>query len=319
MSELGYTDDIPRPCNVAIQATIASIRIGEVHAAILDHERDTLASQQTDEPGQFFMRLLGLDEWFNVYLLAQRSGVQMALQQLKEYSGILACLEGDDAFELQKALSIARAIEIALTKVAFDTLAAKNLADCPPVVNPVVRPVVSPVVRPVVRPMVTHSFVSGPSPSVSVTSESLLWADTPSLSEDEVSIKSPATTPSPASTPSPAITPPSSSSACTYSKSSWGDLRCNIKENPLLDLSWLTEDELIEMDESIAVLDCTPVVVLTAAVEDTGKEEPFAPVLPSRHIEWECSKEDGCMWKIKKYQQSGPDYSRDVASMGNNQ
>ncbi|CAM6097497.1 unnamed protein product [Calypogeia fissa] len=121
MTELGYMKDMPRPCNVAIQATIASIRAAEIHQAIQEHERTSLTSQQEDEPGQFLMRLLGLDEWFNIYLLAQQSGVQMALQQLQDYASFLADMEGDDAYELQQALALARAMDVALTKVVVAT------------------------------------------------------------------------------------------------------------------------------------------------------------------------------------------------------
>ncbi|CAM6090635.1 unnamed protein product [Calypogeia fissa] len=126
MVELGYTEDMPRPCSVAIQTTIASIHAAEIHKAIQRHEQASLASQNDEEPGQFLMRLLGLDEWFNIYLLAQRSGEQMALQQLREYASLLASMEGDDAYDLQQALAVARAMEVALTKVAVATENAKN-------------------------------------------------------------------------------------------------------------------------------------------------------------------------------------------------
>ncbi|CAM6104235.1 unnamed protein product [Calypogeia fissa] len=126
MTVLGYTDEIPRSCSIAIQATIASIRAEEIHLAIQGHERASVTKQREAEPGHFLMRLLGLDEWFTVYLLAKKNGVQTALHHLKEYANILDCMEGDDAYELQKAISLARSIDVALTKVANDTEIAKN-------------------------------------------------------------------------------------------------------------------------------------------------------------------------------------------------
>ncbi|CAM6104898.1 unnamed protein product [Calypogeia fissa] len=72
------------------------------------------------------MKLLGVEEWFNVYQLAQKSGIQMAIQRIQEYSNILECMEGDDAFELEKAQILVRAVEIALTQATADTELAKK-------------------------------------------------------------------------------------------------------------------------------------------------------------------------------------------------
>ncbi|CAM6103462.1 unnamed protein product [Calypogeia fissa] len=82
------------------------------------------------------------------------------------------------------------------------------------------------------------------------------------------------------------------------------DLSCSIRNNPLLDLTWLTKDELIEMNVAIYVVDCSP--ILTDGTEEVITGEPYVPVLPPRHIEWECSKEDGCMWKIKNINNLAP-------------
>ncbi|CAM6082398.1 unnamed protein product [Calypogeia fissa] len=148
MTELGYTEDLPRPCSVAIQATIASIRAAEIHQAIQHHEHTSLASQHEEDPGQFLMRLLGLDEWFNVYLLAQRSGVQMALQQLRDYTLLLDGMEGDDAYDLQQALAIARTMEVVLTKVAVATEKAKSGVPEPVTILPAPGPAVNSPVTP---------------------------------------------------------------------------------------------------------------------------------------------------------------------------
>ncbi|CAM6083456.1 unnamed protein product [Calypogeia fissa] len=72
------------------------------------------------------MKLLGVEKWFNVYQLAQKSGVQMAIQRIQEYSNILKCMEGDDAFKLEKAQVLVRAIETVLTKAVVDTDFAKK-------------------------------------------------------------------------------------------------------------------------------------------------------------------------------------------------
>ncbi|CAM6082248.1 unnamed protein product [Calypogeia fissa] len=86
------------------------------------------------------MGLLGLDEWFTIYLLARKSGVQLALQRLREYASILSCMEGDDAYDLQKAIVLARSMEVALTKVAADTEEAKNATKEVPYVIPSITP-----------------------------------------------------------------------------------------------------------------------------------------------------------------------------------
>ncbi|CAM6104284.1 unnamed protein product [Calypogeia fissa] len=68
------------------------------------------------------MRFLGFDEWFTIYFLAQQSGLQMALQRLQDYAAILDCMEGDDAFDLQRQFSVARSMGCALTKAAIELL-----------------------------------------------------------------------------------------------------------------------------------------------------------------------------------------------------
>ncbi|CAM6082444.1 unnamed protein product [Calypogeia fissa] len=50
----------------------------------------------------------------------------MAIQRILEYSSILECIEGDNAFELEKAQILVRAMETVLTKAALDTDLAKK-------------------------------------------------------------------------------------------------------------------------------------------------------------------------------------------------
>ncbi|CAM6082098.1 unnamed protein product [Calypogeia fissa] len=141
MSRLGYMDDLPRPCNTAIQVTMASIRAEEIHRTIQEHEHTSLASQNEETPGQFLMKCLSIDEWFTIYSLAQKSGIQMALQRLSAYASILEYLEGDNAFELQRQSTLAKTMEMALTKVKLDTDKAKYEADNP---APIVASIISP-------------------------------------------------------------------------------------------------------------------------------------------------------------------------------
>ncbi|CAM6082364.1 unnamed protein product [Calypogeia fissa] len=317
MTELGYTEDLPRPCNVAIQATIASIRAAEIHQAIQEHERTALTSQQEEEPGQFLMKLLGLDEWFNIYLLAQQSGVQMALQQLRDYAAFLDDMEGDDAYELQQALALARAMDVALTKVAVATDNAKNgVLPTPPSI-----PVLPPVTPGPLFSLFSKSVISSSSPLDTIVVDSLLTTNpapicplssssentpsseilSPNLSIHSLLSGSPS---APPNTPvmSPVLDDSPSFDLCSSIKSS--QVKSSIKGNPLLDLTWLTEDELIEMNVAISVVDYSPLLV--EGVEEPVAGEPYVPVLPPRHIEWECSKEDGCMWKIKNINNLAP-------------
>ncbi|CAM6104199.1 unnamed protein product [Calypogeia fissa] len=81
------------------------------------------------------MSFLGIEEWFSIYFLAKRSGVQQALLRLQEYSGILDCMEGDDAFELEKATVEIHVMTATLIKVAVDTDNAFNGVTDPVVVN----------------------------------------------------------------------------------------------------------------------------------------------------------------------------------------
>ncbi|CAM6104232.1 unnamed protein product [Calypogeia fissa] len=283
LAKLGYTNDLPRPCNVAIQTTIASIRDGEIHSAIQAHERAALASQHGDEPGQFFMRLLGIKEWFSIYLLAKQGGVQTALLRLKEYEGILECMEGEDAFKLEKANASIREIAATLNKVALDTKLAYSGADNP----------VSPT-------SVTTNF-SGPGASSSstlVSSPSIIIADSLSRTDSV----------SPLAAQVQDVTPDSSRTTrdLIFPLTTNVDLRSSIKENPLLDLDYLTEDELIEMNLSISYVDPAPLPSPIDAPKPTGPEEPFVPLLPPHYIEWESSKEDGCLWRIKNINNLAP-------------
>ncbi|CAM6086915.1 unnamed protein product [Calypogeia fissa] len=329
MTELGYTNDLPRPCNVAIQATIASIRAEEIHQAIQSHEQNALASQQEEEPGQFLMRLLGLDEWFSIYLLAQRSGIQMALQRLKEFDEILDGMEGEDAYDLQKAVAVARAMDVALTKVAKDTEKARDELLNPPPPPPVTPgpilhfffPVVVPagngkdksplpaLVTPLVVPLDPISTSSNSPSSSTLLSPNLSLHSLSSGSNSNIPLfcaGSPLTSGSNCTTPLfPAASPVASSSQVIPDSQSF-DICHSIKDNPLLDLSWLTEDELIDMNVSMSVDNCSPIPVVPDVSEEIGSGEPYIPVLPPRHLEWECSKEDGCMWKIKNINNLAP-------------
>ncbi|CAM6082399.1 unnamed protein product [Calypogeia fissa] len=58
------------------------------------------------------------------------------------------------------------------------------------------------------------------------------------------------------------------------------------------------------MNEAISVVDCSPLPV--DGNEEQAAGEPYVPVLPPRYIEWECAKEDGCMWKIKNINNLAP-------------
>ncbi|CAM6085132.1 unnamed protein product [Calypogeia fissa] len=113
------------------------------------------------------MRFLGFDEWFTIYLLAQKNGVQVALHRLCEYASILDCLEGDDLFDLQRQLSIVRSFEAVLTRAALDTEKAKNaFVDRPRVVLTSTSPVLP---SPIIPPSIPLGSISVDTPNLLFT------------------------------------------------------------------------------------------------------------------------------------------------------
>ncbi|CAM6104312.1 unnamed protein product [Calypogeia fissa] len=80
------------------------------------------------------------------------------------------------------------------------------------------------------------------------------------------------------------------------------DLCNSIKENPLLDIQWLTPDEQTALSQSLETVNSSQVV----APAEIFVGETFVPVLPPRHIEWEVSAVDCCMWKIPNINNLAP-------------
>ncbi|CAM6104244.1 unnamed protein product [Calypogeia fissa] len=258
----------------------------EIHHAIQEHERAALASQHDEEPGQFLMKLLGIEEWFSIYLLAQKGGIQMALQRLREYQGILEYMEGDDACELAKANASIVLMTAALTKVALDTYHAFHDTNNPSCNTSGHRLVtgslgassstaVPPVLSQSAVDLITHISLASPEVVPSSFLEGILVSplggilfSTPNSTPESVNGASPST---------PA------------------DVYSSIKDNPLLDLEWLTEDELIDMNVDLSTVNVAPLPTISIEIEatGTGTGEPFVPLLTPRFIEWECSKEDG--------------------------
>ncbi|CAM6128358.1 unnamed protein product [Calypogeia fissa] len=101
---------------MAIQATLASIRAPEIHEAILTHERATLASWDSEDPGQSMLILLGIEEWFAIYQLAQRNGCSAALGKIDDFYALLYDMESSDACELERAQNLVSAIIAALLR-----------------------------------------------------------------------------------------------------------------------------------------------------------------------------------------------------------
>ncbi|CAM6083466.1 unnamed protein product [Calypogeia fissa] len=276
MSRLGYTDDLPRPCNTAIQVTVASIRAEEIHRAIQEHERTALASQQDETPGRLLMKCLGIDKWFTIYFLAQESGIQMALQRLSAYSSILEYLEGDDECELKRQSSLAKTMELALHKVKLEMDKAKQEADNPSIIPaPVLAPVPVPVRAPHAASLLPSSSTTplffSPVCSPKPIPSHISLSDSPSASE--------------VLSPNRSVESVASSPALPFEinsllpKTPSDDLRSSITDNPLLDLSWFTEDKLVDMNVEISLVDCSPVSEDTSTTEPT-REEPYVPVLP---------------------------------------
>ncbi|CAM6094476.1 unnamed protein product [Calypogeia fissa] len=228
------------------------------------------------------MRLLGIEEWVSVYLLAQRSGVQMALLRIKEYAAILDCMEGDDAFELEKANAAIRTMALVLNQVAKDTDIAYNDIPGTPTKEVAATPISG----------IASSSSEFSSPLMIHISDRVSTSASPApVFEDFRSVFSEV---SPISFIAETPIPPSL------------DLGSNIKENPLLDLDWLTEDELIEMNIALSCVDSTPIPTQNDPTEAVGPGEPFVPLLPSGFLEYESSKEDGCMWRIKNINNLAP-------------
>ncbi|CAM6094009.1 unnamed protein product [Calypogeia fissa] len=80
------------------------------------------------------------------------------------------------------------------------------------------------------------------------------------------------------------------------------DLCSTIKENPLLDTHWLTPEERVELAQALETVNSSQ----TVTPEEVFTGEPFVPVLPPRHIEWEVSAVDCCMWKIPNINNLAP-------------
>ncbi|CAM6097525.1 unnamed protein product [Calypogeia fissa] len=210
-------------------------------------------------PGLFLMLLLGIDEWASIYLLAQRSGVKMALHCLKEYIDILYCMEGDDAFELEKARVLERPMDIALTKVASDTeIACAALLVGTTLSTTAKEPSVD-------TPIETIVLLSSPS-DIPSTSASL------SLNETLESFSS--------SPHTPFLT---TFLSAPVDSSSSADLHSCIQDNPLCDLTWLTKDEANMMNEVMCLVDCSPIIDGSNAT-DTSSGEPYVSILPPCHI-----------------------------------
>ncbi|CAM6082137.1 unnamed protein product [Calypogeia fissa] len=267
--------------------------------------------------------LLGIEEWLNIYQLAQKGGVQMAIQRILEYAAILDCMEGDDAFELEKAQTLVRTIETVLTKAALDTELAKqwsfSAVPVPPAVVAAPIPAVPDVPAAHVLtsslsndPTITSHYsgaasiaVSGPSIALSSSDQSpssnnVFPPNNPRLSVD---LDSRSMSPILISTTPPT---PVNSAASSSASSSSTDLRSTIQGNPLLDLAWLTEDELLEMKDTMSMVDCFPILTGDSEPDTPTFEEPYVPVLPPRHLEWESSKVDACLWKIKNINNLAP-------------
>ncbi|CAM6093960.1 unnamed protein product [Calypogeia fissa] len=205
---------------MVIQATIASIRAPEIHEAIITHEREALASRDSEDPGQSFMLFLGIEAWFTIYLLAQRHGVAVTLGKLEDFHALLYDMEDEDAWELEKSQNVVNAVVAALLRA--------------------------------------EGQVIGPATPVAAESS------TPQASPQDL---------------------------------------CNsIKENPLLDIQWLTPEEQIVLSQSLETINSSQ----TVTPVDTFIGEPFVPVLPPRHIEWEVSAVDCCMWKIPNINNLAP-------------
>ncbi|CAM6098860.1 unnamed protein product [Calypogeia fissa] len=99
---------------MAIQATLASIRAPEIHEVIITHERAAVDSRDSEEPGQSLLILLGIEEWFTIYNLAQSHGTSAALGKLEDFYALLFDMEINDALELEKAGNVVSAVVAAL-------------------------------------------------------------------------------------------------------------------------------------------------------------------------------------------------------------
>ncbi|CAM6124014.1 unnamed protein product [Calypogeia fissa] len=195
-------------------------------------------------------------------------------------------MEGDDAFELGKANADIMVMTATLNRVAFETAQAFNGTSDPPETGLLSVPTTSH----------ASSSISYASPSIVNIADSISTSQSPSPSSSSSVVPE----------ISPLGTPDQVNIRAEPILSTRVDLHCSIKENPLLDLDYLTEDELIEMNLSISYVDSLPLPTQHCEIESAGTEEPFVPLLPPRFLEWESSKEDGCMWQIKNINNLAP-------------
>ncbi|CAM6094432.1 unnamed protein product [Calypogeia fissa] len=85
------------------------------------------------------------------------------------------------------------------------------------------------------------------------------------------------------------------------------DLAKQIRNNPLINMEWLSVEEQASLNDSLEVVD----VSQKSSQEARGEGDPFVPSLPARHIEWEVSKVDACMWRIPNISTLAP-ISREI-------
>ncbi|CAM6102377.1 unnamed protein product [Calypogeia fissa] len=93
---------------------IASIKAPKIHDVILTHEREALASRDSEEPGQSLILLLRIEAWFTIYQLAHCNGVATALGKLEDYYATLYDMEANDVWKLEKAQNIVNVVVAAL-------------------------------------------------------------------------------------------------------------------------------------------------------------------------------------------------------------
>lgn len=80
--DLGYSEQLPPPVNLAVQATMASITALEVHKLVQSTNLETLNKDDVDS-GPLVLDTLGIIEWSNVSQVAEQGGVLKALTCLR--------------------------------------------------------------------------------------------------------------------------------------------------------------------------------------------------------------------------------------------
>ncbi|CAM6104245.1 unnamed protein product [Calypogeia fissa] len=111
--QLGYTEKMPKPAHIGIQALLATIEDSTLHKFIQQHDGD-LAGKEDCVNQTYIMGTLGLQEFFMIADLACKTWNGEAMEKLQEYTKSMDTILEKDNEEYCEAEEKTRKIVIAL-------------------------------------------------------------------------------------------------------------------------------------------------------------------------------------------------------------